>query len=304
MFLGSMLHAGKEAWYISGLTSTDAGIVDTGAYSLDAALGAVKDYADLRRHEFADDNAYQWAITAVSSWLEAAHRYYGPGGHTPIWPEQQVLCFDDGTPAIEREFTVPLDYKDYIFTSRIDAITLWQDRYLTVVETKSAAPSWVERYVAQLPKSAQFTGELFVVRHHPDLRDLPWDKLQVAYHLKGWRSPAQGGNSIFATPVIFGSTSRTPEQLERFRLRVIEVLREIDEAVTSWDLSRKDAAARDRLFPETGEHTGCCYSFNSECEFMGPCLMGFAPTTIGGYRSARAPDEPMSPLDTDVDAVA
>lgn len=288
LMIGSALHAYKEAWYRSAVVDGE----DTGQYSHDVALAHLREYLDLRANEFQDAEAQDWCFANVSSWCEAFHRFYGPGGHTPLWPTEKVLCFPDGTPALEVQFAVPLGVFDrnraeYLFTSRLDGIALWQDRYLVGLEHKTAAPSWADRYVAQLPKSSQFTGELFVLRNAPELRELPWDKLRVAFHLKGWTPKYKE-----PTPVVFGSTSRTPEQLERFRMRVAQVLADIDYAVEEWEegqrLGRDPATERDRLFPETGEHTGECYAFNSECEFTAACQMGFGPGTLGGFRPARA----------------
>lgn len=294
LMLGAALHAYKEAWYRSGIRDGE----DTGAYDHGAAEAHLHNYLTSRLDEFDSPEAMEWTNTNVLAWGEAFHRFYGPGGHTPLWPTEKVLCFPDGEPAIETQFAVPLGVHDlhgneYLFTSRLDGIALWQDRYLVGLEHKTAAPSWADRYIAQLPKSSQFTGELFTLRNAPELRDLPWDKLRVCFHLKGW-SP----KSSFPTPVQFGDTSRTPEQLERFRLRVAEILTEIDEAVNSWNegLSKgwPETTLRDRLFPETGEHTGECYSFNTECEFIASCQLGFGPGTLGGYRPARKPGATLS----------
>lgn len=287
LMLGSMLHAYKEEWYRSGVKDG----ADTGQYSHDAALAALEVYTKLRRPEFESEEAFQWALIAVTSWGEAFHRFFGPEGHTPLFPEERILCLEDGRPAIELELAVPLGYGDYIYTCRLDAVKLWQDRYVVGEETKTAAPSWVDRYISQLPKSAQFTGEMFVIRNAPGLAELPWDKLRVAFHLKGWTP-----KSTFPSPVQFGDVSRTPEQLERFRKRVISILAQIDVTMEAWNrgLERGDdiVLLRDTLFPETGEHTGNCYAFNSECEFYASCQMGFAPGTLGGFRPARKPQEP------------
>jgi len=286
--LGSMLHAYKEEWYRSGIKDGE----DCGQYDHEQALAHLGGYTKLRRPEFADEEAMSWALTAVKSWAEAFHRFYGPEGHVPLWPNEKILCFDDGTPAVELQFAVPLGYQDYVYTCRMDAVAMWQDSYLVGLETKSAAPSWVERYINQLPKSSQFTGEMFVMRNAPELAGLPWDKLIVSYHLKGW---APGGKSVFPTPVVRGDVSRDPHQLERFRLRCVSILREIDASVGVWkhglEAGDDPIALRDRLFPETGEHTGHCYAFNSECEYSGPCRMGFSGGSLGGYRPARPPGE-------------
>jgi len=290
LILGSMLHTYKEMWYRSGIKDGE----DTGQYDHEFALEALQSYTVLRSQEFETPEAEAWALTAVKSWGEAFHRFFGPEGHTPLFPEERILCLEDGRPAIELELAVPLGFGDYVYTSRLDAVALWQNRYVIGVETKSAAPSWVDRYINQLPKSAQFTGEMFVMRNAEALRELPWDKLRVAFHLKGWTP-----KSTFPSPVQFGDVSRTPEQLERFRKRVVGILAQIDVTMETWTrgLERGDdpVLLRDTLFPETGEHTGACYAFNSECEYYGPCQLGFSPGSLGGYRPARKPGE--VPLD-------
>lgn len=284
--LGSLLHAYKEAWYRSGIRDGE----DTGAYDHGAGLAALVDYLKARADEFDGPEPLEWASANVSAWCEAFHRHFGPDGHTPLFPGERVLCFDDGTPAIEVEFGVPLGVGDYVFTCRMDTVGLWQD-YLVGLEHKTTAPSWAERRMRQMPKDSQLTGEMFTMRNAPELRELPWDKIRVAFHLKGW-SP----RSTFPSPVVFGETSRTPDQLERFRLRAVGILEQIDATVEAWQagLARGDSPAvlRDVLFPEHGEHTGECYSFNSECQFMGPCQLGFGPGTLGGFRPARRADEP------------
>lgn len=294
LMLGSLLHAYKEAWYRSGIRDGE----DCGAYDHEQAAAALANYCASRSEEFDAPETVEWARANVLAWGEAFHRHYGPGGHTPLFPQERVLCSPDGSPALEIELGVPLGVGSYVFTCRMDGVALWQDRYLLGLETKSAAPSWVERYVQRLPKQSQFTGEMFVLRNAPELRELPWDKIRVAFHLKGWSPKSQ-----FPSPVVFGDASRTPDQLERFRLRAVGILQQIDATVAAWHdgLARGDdpKVLRDVLFPEHGEHTGECYSFNSECEFMGPCRLGFGPGTLGGYRPARRADQPPEVVDTD-----
>jgi hypothetical protein len=292
LMLGSLLHAYKEAWYLSGIKDGE----DTGAYDHEFALEALDSYLAVRANEFADEEARDWARTNVAGWCEAFHRFYGPEGHTPLYPETRVLCFEDGKPAVETEFKVPLGYRDLVYTCRMDGVGLYQGQYLMGLEHKTAAPSWADRYVNQLPKGSQFTGEMFVMRNALQLKDYPFDKIQVAFHLKGWSK-----RSVFPAPVMFGDVHRTDEQLARFRLRVITVLDEIEEAVAAWDRGLESGHdlvyLADRLFPETGENTSECYAFNSECEFMGTCRMGFGPGTLGGYRPGRRP--PAEGVDTD-----
>lgn len=291
LMVGSALHAFKEHWYRSGIRDGE----DTGEYSLDAGLAALDAYLAQRAQEFEGVEAIDWVRANVGEWMIAFHRFYGPGGHTPLFPGEKILCLEDGTPAIEVQFSVPLSVKDahgrpYVFTCRMDTVALWQDRYLVGLEHKSAAASWADRYVAQLSKQSQFTGELFTTRNAPGLAHLPWDKLRVAFHLKGWTP-----RSTFPAPVIFGETSRTPEQLQRFQLRVEHLLVQIDAAVDAWHKGLEKGIdplwLADRLFPETGENTGECFAFNSQCEFTAQCQMGFGPGTLGGFRPARAATE-------------
>jgi len=299
LMLGSMLHTFKEGWYRSGIAAGE----DTGERSVDAATAALDMYCTKRRPEFANDEAANWALAEVARWGSDFHRFYGPGGHTPLFPQERILCLEDGTPAIELEFSVPLGYRDFAYTCRMDALALWQDMYLIGLETKTAAPSWVDRYVNQLPKASQFTGEMFVMRNAPELRDLPCDKLMVDFHLKGWTAKSQ-----FPSPVQRGTVSRTAEQLERFRIKVVGVLQEIQETVEAYNaglkLGTSPTELLDALFPETGEHTGECYAFASECEYIGPCRMGFTPGSLGGFRPARSPGEPEAALDTPTDEVS
>lgn len=295
LMMGSLLHIWKEHWYRSGVRDG----ADTGEYSLDAAVAELEQYLATRRNEFDSDEAVDWARAQVTEWGSAFHRFYGPGGHTPLFPEEKILCLEDGRPAIELDLTVPLGVGDYVFTTRLDCVKLWQDRYLMVDETKTAAPSWVDRYITQLPKNSQFTGQMFALRCSPELKDLPWDKIKVTYHLKGWSHKSQ-----FPTPAKSGHTTRTIEQLERFRARAAKILDEIDEAVNAWDGACGTTAQQDRLFPETGEHTSFCYAFNSECEFMSSCRMGFAPGTLGSFRPARKAGEPIRALDNSDEPVA
>ena len=282
LMMGSLLHAFKEAWYLSGIKDGE----DTGAYDFEAALAHLTQYHGERRPEFSDDAAAGWAFTEVKGWAENWHRFFGPQGHTPLWPEEKVLCLEDGRPAVELDLTVPLGYGDYVFTTRLDCVKLLRNQYLMVDETKSAAPSWVDRYITMLPRNSQFTGQMFALRHSPELASLPWDKIKVTYHIKGWKP---GGKSVFPAPARSGSTSRTEEQLERFRVRAVAILQDIEAAVADWKTFGDQV--RDSRFAETGEHTGACYAFNSECEFAGPCRLGFAPGTLGSFRAARKPGE-------------
>jgi hypothetical protein len=287
LMLGSLLHEFREAWYRSGFKDGE----DTGAYDVDAGLTAIKTYLLKRQDEFVDAEASAFALAKVADWGLRFHEHFGPGGHTPLWPTERVLALEDGTPAIELELALPLGHEDYVYTTRLDAVTLWQDRYVLGQEHKSAAPSWAQRYIEQLPKQSQFTGELWVIRTHPDLADLPWEGLQVNFHLKDWTP-----KSTFPSPVMSAKTSRSPQALEAWRLGAIRTLQEIDAAVAEYEAGRSQGRPlthlMDWIFPETGERTGECFAFNSTCEFIDLCKMGIGPGTLGGFRSARpAPQE-------------
>lgn len=289
LMLGSMLHAFKEAWYLSGVRDGE----DTGQYNLEAALEHLNTYTTARQGEFAPDtgegSAFDWALAEVKKWCELFHTYYGPDGYTPLFPEEKVLCLEDGRPAVELQFEIPLGYRDYIYTTRLDAVKLFQDRYVIGSETKTAAASWVERYINRLPKGSQFTGQMFVLRNAPELAHLPWDKVKVVYHIKGWNP---SGRSMFTSPCVSGDVTRSQAQLQRFQVQTLAALRRIDETVEEYQ-HRLEAGEDfytllDELFPESGENTGECYSFNSECEFMTACRMGFDKGSLGNFHPARA----------------
>ena len=287
LLVGSLLHAGKENWYRAGVKDGE----DTGAYSLDAAVGAVEALAGSRSKEWADASDREADVAGVKGLLEVWDRFYGPEGHTPLYPETKVLCLEDGTPAVELEITVPLGIEDYVYTCRADLVSLYQDRYLRVEEHKTSAPTFVDRLLNSLPKSSQFTGEFFALSSEFSATH-PLDCIRVHAHIKGWTP-----KSKFPAPVKFGTTTRTPQQLERFRLRAVTILQEIDLAVDSFNSAVAAGCdftqAMDTLFPEIGEHTGACYDFNRTCDFEGPCRVGHNAGTLGAFRPAR-PASPTS----------
>lgn len=283
LLLGSMLHAGKEVWFTSGVRDGE----DTGHYDLEAALAAVDALVGQRAREWADDATKAEHLAMVRQWLVDWHRHFGPEGYTPLWPETKVLCLEDGRPAAELEITVPLGFEDYVYTCRADLVSLYQDRYVRVEEHKTSAPSFVDKLLNSLPKSSQFTGEMFALTHAFG-ESHPIDCIRVHAHIKGWTP-----KSKFSSPVKFGTTTRTPAQLERFRLRAVSILGEIQTAVEAFEAGRAAGVEvevlADHLFPEVGEHTGACYDFNSTCEFEGICRLGARAGTLGGFRSARTP---------------
>lgn len=284
LMLGSLLHEFKAAWYTSGIRDGE----DTGAYDLDAGLAVMNEYALKRRGDFDNETTLTSTIAQVTSWARAFHNHYGPHGPEPLSARYKILCFEDGRPAIEQLFSIPLGYRDYVFTCRMDALSLYDNTYLVGEEHKTAAASWIDRYINSTVKNAQFTGELFVMRNAEELAPIPWSHLRINYHIKDWTP-----KSKHPVPMKFAKVTRTPAELTRFHIRTLEILKEIDAVVD--DYQRRRAAGwdfttlLDTLFPETGENTGACYAFNSTCQFESACRLGYDAGTLGGFRPSRRP---------------
>ena len=281
LLMGSLLHAGKQHWYESGVRDGE----DTGQYSLEAALGAVEAHAAQRNQEWATSEEQAEDVAAVKQLLVDFHRHFGPEGHTPLWPETKILCLDDGRPAVELELTAPLGFGDYIYTCRADAFSLYQDRYLRVEEHKTSAPSFVDRVATNLAKTSQFSGEYYMARN--SFPDAAMDAIHLHIHIKGWST-----RSKFPQPVKFATTTRTAEQLERFRLQAVSLLREIEDTMAQYEQGQAAGVdlphLMDSLFPEIGERTGECYSYNSTCQFEGLCRMGTRAGVLGAFRPGRS----------------
>ena len=207
------------------------------------------------------------------------HEEFGPGGRCPQYPSIQVLCDSQGEPLIEREFTIPLDYHGYTFTTRADAVV--EDLgYVKALEHKTSAPSWVASRLRYSLMDPQITGLIFALTTtFPD--EKLWGCL-VNVVVKG-SSPRYGVAQR-------ETVNRTPEDLEAWKVETTKTLRQIDESVELFRERRRDFGNwRDAAMPiflESGRDTDQCHSYNRECEFLNLCRMkGLEDQFLGDFRA-------------------
>lgn len=277
---GSIFHEMMAAYYLSGVKNGE----DTGEYDLDRAIQAGEAHYAARKQEYLDLSVGEDAVLTSTEMITGYYQAYGPDSPAPDYPTIKVVTNEQGEPYIEKEFTIGLGYKDYIYTTRLDLI-IGHHSFLKSMEHKTSVASWANRTLAGIHRKSQFTGEIFVmVNAFPD-HVLNGCMVNVCVKNRSTKS---------TLPVALrDTTGRTPDQLERFRLRVIKILQDIDSSVNAFsDFMLGGMAielAADQTFPEYGEYNEHCNAFNRECEYMPFCkgiqapdisLRSFRPRSI------------------------
>jgi hypothetical protein len=261
LLLGGEFHEGIAAWYGSGCKDGE----DTGQYSLEAGIETARLYHDMRKAEYESPEKADECWAKCQFMLERYHGAYGPGGACPDWPDIKIVHDEDGQPMIERDFTIPI-YPGYVYTCRVDAIV---ERYgfLQIMEHKTSAPSSAWQRVKTIHMDSQFTGEILCLRH-----EFP-DTAQNGALVNVVRNRATLLNDRVA---VRETTDRNVVQLTRFKQKVHDVLRRIDDAVAGYthDMEKGDNdpdTIVSRWFPDYGSNNSECFSYMRDCDFTMFC---------------------------------
>lgn len=156
----------------------------------------------------------------------------------------------------------------YIFTTRIDALCWYEDRYLVDLEHKSWDTSWIGRYKRQWERHPQGTGQLLCIQS-------AWPDVPTGgVHLNILRKRAgkdllEAGRAFERHPV-----SRQPIDFEVFRNNTVRKLKRIDELLeeyhhlVSTGMDHNEAARL--VFDSTPSADRCQGNF--ACPYLDSCL--------------------------------
>lgn len=248
--VGSRVHAGLEAWYRSGVRDG----VDTQERSRDLAMGAVRDGLSV------DPTGPELEAVALAEKLVANYvAMYGTD------PSVEVLVFPDGTPGVEAELWLDLGYGGYQFTSRLDLIYR-SNGYLYALEHKTTAASAYGKLVQRFILDGQVSGQYLQLASHFPNEPIGGVTLNAIVKDRAAKSqlPAFSRRTF----------SRTPAQLEKFRLDMVRKLSQIDQWIEQFiDLLASGVDPHDAslaVFDGTPSGTQCV-GMGFACEFFELC---------------------------------
>jgi hypothetical protein len=280
---GSTFHQGIAALYTSGCRDGK----DTGEWDLDLAISILR-LAHLQntvKYE-SEEKAEEHGIL-FETMLIAYHDERCKGGPKQDWPTIRIEHDDKGEPLIERDFSIDLGYKDFVFTCRPDAI-ITHHTFPKVFEHKTSAPGfWSDKRLASIHTDSQFTGECFVLASvFPDVQV---DGVLCNIVIKGGKSKITKRDT----------TRRSPWDLTVFRLSILDILQQIDHRTEGFendlDSGYPIEEAVQRWFPDHGTRTGACENYGG-CEFQRLCLNKnrieqnlkcFRPRTVGEVKAEK-----------------
>ena len=280
--IGTRFHSGVEAFYRSGLS----GGKDTGVRSVNDALdacaaGLAEDASEPEQEAVAD------ALRLLRNYLA----FYGQD------PDVEVYMFPDGQPGVEAELWLDLGYSGYQFTSRLDLIYR-KAGYLWSMEHKTTAASAYGKLISRFSIDGQVTGQFLQLQSH--LTDEPIGGVTLNAAVKD--------RAAKSTLPQFGRRdySRTPAQLEKFRLDIVRKLKQIDQWVEEWmDLVAKGMDFNDAalaVFDGTPNGTQCV-GMGFSCEFLELCQNREVAgrLLLDNYRPRQYESEYSNPLRLSVD---
>lgn len=277
LHIGSLFHIGMENYYLSGWKD--------GKYDIDKAIQAAEQ-AHLERRkdmESADEADASWIQT--KRLLQRYAEHWGPGGSHCEYPELSIASDANGLPLLEREFEIDLDFNDYVFTCKPDAI-IWYGGALAVLEHKTTAASRLSRVFDEMNMSIQTTGEWFVLKSL--FPDEPIHSIVISAAVKDRSAKALKEGSLEFERRSF---ARSATDLYKFKRDVIDTLVEMDQCVEVYneELSAGktvDEAAR-RAF---AMHRTSCVDGFYKCDYYAPCsalgresqmfLSGYKPRSV------------------------
>jgi hypothetical protein len=278
LLLGQYFHTGMEGLYRSGCVDG----VDTGEWDVEHAIQVMRvEYEkSLVEYEESERAEKDWGL--AESMLRNYYDEYSLNGLTPDYPGMQVMFNGDGEPLIEKQFSIELGYRDYIYTCRPDLIVTENGRLKVMEHKTSAYGMWLNKRIEKFDWDSQATGETFVLHAL-----FPGSKIEGVIGnvlVKGGKT-----KKVERTRV-----SRAVLDIESFILATINVLKRIDEAVEGfwgeyWRGCTIQHAAM-KYFPDHGTRTGYCAEYGG-CQFGVLCRFKDLQTQqIGGFRP-RTQDE-------------
>lgn len=281
LLIGGLYHTAREAYFLSGFRDGE----DTGAYSIDAAIAALE--ADAKeRHAEAHPETMADAAEKAAVLIRRYHDWHGPGGHAPLWPSLKTVADGAGQPLIEREFRLDLTADEgptgWFLVCKPDRIVS-DGGYLNVEECKTADTSRASGVIRSAPMDGQFTAENFVLHTLYPEAHIHGVRLEVAI-----KNPGQKREG---SPFLADVTTRTPVDLEVFRLNTLKTLREIDahvgELLRLCQQGVDEPQAALLVFNRDGPHNGSCYTFG-KCPYWELCSMpGYESEKHGAFRPRR-----------------
>jgi len=257
LLVGGAFHEALDVYYRSGFS--------TGRYSVDLALSRARECILERKDEFEDQDIMEKDWLLVQKLVQSYADHYGPGGVDPEWPRMKIIVDSEGEPVIEREYEIDLDFKDYIYTCRIDAL-VESEGYLNILEHKTTSASQLHRLFDRNNMGLQATGEYFVLQ--TQFPDEKINGVMVSAIVKDRSERARSKGEPDFLRRIF---SRTHLELDKFRINVIKTLGRIEADMEEYvmELERTgsvDEAARIAFV----QHRAQCCVFR-RCEYYGPC---------------------------------
>ncbi len=261
LLTGSVFHDGIAEWYRSGVRDGE----DRGLRDLERALGAAQATSSSRAREYESEQTREEDLNNVEVLLRGYHDRFGPDSASPEFPHIRIACDPAGEPYIEREWAFEL-MPGYTYTCRTDAI-IYDRGILKSFEHKTASAYGIKPRMHSLPMDSQFTGEQWILRQV--FPDQVISGTLVNIVLKGRSAASKYDIAERET------TTRTPEQLERWRMGCIDILNQIREACEAYDHQVASGCAHekalDAFFPDHGTRTGHCTAYNGYCEFYELC---------------------------------
>lgn len=272
LLLGQYFHTGMEVLYRSGCFLDE----DTGKWDIEYAIHVMKSEYDklLDQYEESDRAEKDWSI--AETMLRNYYDEYSINGLTPDYPGIKVAFDEDGEPLIERQFSIELGYRDYIYTCRPDLIVVDNSRYKVMEHKTSAYGMWLNKRIERFEWDSQVTGEMFVLHAL-----FPGEKVEGVIG----NVCVKGGKT---TKVERTHVTRGVLDIESFILSAIDTLKRIDERVEGFwrDYYKGDSVqnAGMRWFPDHGTRTGKCAEYGG-CQFQILCkYKDLQNRQIGGFR--------------------
>ena len=275
---GRVFHEGLAAYYVSGCRDGE----DTGEYDVERALEVAQlVHLNAKKHgEYQDDSAAEEDWLLNKNMLLGYADFFGPRAPSQDYPNIRIACDGNGQPLVEREFKMALDYGDYVYSCKYDAIVHHRG-FLKAMEHKTSAAGFVGNRIKTSQFDAQITGECAILADQ--FPDDPIHGVLMNVVVK-----KRSVNSKF-DPAERESTTRTQTQLEYFRLSTVSLLAEIDHRVGEFERELEKGTplelAAQVWFPDHGTRSGECMSYNYPCTFAAICqLPGRERATLTGFR--------------------
>lgn len=274
LMIGSGVHAGLQAWYMSGWKDGD--------YVLDAALEAVRAVFRQRVAEFESEERYAGDLAEVERLLRAYAAEYGPSAPIPEFTTFRPAQGDDGKPLIEVTFTITLS-TGHSLTVRPDMVA-WNHGMLVPVEHKTPGASRVGATIGEAGLGAQGLAQAAILRRF----DVPVGGGQLLNLIvKGdlragkYTNPRQR----FQRHVVGFDPHNIDHALATVERTIADVERATSQFHELCDDGMSPTESMRAAFPMTGIFNGQCHRYNRPCAMYALCSApGREHATLTNYR--------------------